>query len=229
MSDNATPHAAAVYEQEVRRTIPLHEVLLEQAVDVALTARPSPERWLDTGCGPGRLVEIARHHSPGTEFFLADPAPAMVDIARQRHPDLPAGRCLPVGSQDLPDLAPFSVITALQCHHYGDREARRRALQRCADLLKPGGALVTFENVRADTEDGHEMQRRRWAAWQREQGRNEAVVSAQLHREGTAFFPITVGELSADLSGAGFGLVELVWRSYAQAGFLAIKVATRPV
>jgi hypothetical protein len=60
MADNSTPHAARDYEADVRRTIPLHAELLRQAIDVAFAAVPNPARWLDTGCGPGRLVEIAR-------------------------------------------------------------------------------------------------------------------------------------------------------------------------
>jgi tRNA (cmo5U34)-methyltransferase len=222
MGDNTTAHAAADYEDEVRRTIPFHAILLEQAVDAALAAVPEPSRWLDTGCGPGRLVGLASARAPRCAFHLADPSAAMLALARAHNPALAEDRFTLAPSEDLPDLGAFDVITAVQCHHYHDLAGRERAVRRCRELLAPGGALVIFENVRADTERGHEVQRRRWAAWQRAQGRSEEAVRAQLSREGTKFFPLRVGEHLDLLARVGFSTVEVIWRAYGQAGLLAL-------
>lgn len=223
MGDNTTAHPASAYEDGVRRTIPFHAVILEEAIDLALAAAPAPARWLDTGCGPGRLVELARARCAEASFFLADPSTAMLELARARHAALPADRFIPAPSHELPDLGEFDVITAVQCHHYYAEEGgREQALRRCRALLRPGGALVVFENVRAETEAGHALQRRRWAAWQRGQGRDEATVEAQLGREGAKFFPIRVSEHARLLERVGFATVELAWRAHGQAGFVAV-------
>lgn len=216
--DNATAHKAADYEAEVQKTIPFHDEILRTAVDVVL-AVGAPKRWLDTGCGPGKLVELARARAAGTELWLADPSEAMLAIARARHGDLPAERFVGKASQELPDVGPFDAITAVQCHHYGDADARFRAVTRCRELLAPGGVLVVFENVRAETDEGHALQRKRWADFQRRAGRDEATIEKQLAREGKSFFPIRVSEHLALFSRAGFARVELVWRAYGQAGF----------
>jgi tRNA (cmo5U34)-methyltransferase len=220
--DNATQYAALDYEREVERTIPFHAELLVQAIEAALVASPSPSRWLDTGCGPGRLAQIARARCPA-EFTFADPSPAMLAIAQARHADMPAERFLEVPSERLPDIAPVEVITAVLCHHYCDKAARERSVTRCFERLAPGGAFVTFENVRAETAAGQAMQRERWASWLRSQGRDEESVRSSLAREGTKFFPIRVSEHLALLAGAGFSIVEPIWRIYGQAGFLCIK------
>lgn len=222
MNDNRTAHRAADYEAEVVRTIPLHAEILKLAIDVALGAHPAPARWLDTGAGPGALVEQARGKCGDAEFWIADPSEAMRKLAVARL-GLPAERVLGCGSAELPEIGPFDVITAVQCHHYGDMAARERAAARCRDLLTPGGALVVFENVRAESERGQALQRARWAAWQRAQGRDEAIVEAHLAREGTQFFPIRVSQHLGLFAHLGFETVELVWRAYGQAGFLAIK------
>ncbi len=108
----------------------------------------------------------------------------MLDLARAKNADLPADRFLHAASDTLPELAAFDVITAVQSHHYYPDEAgRERALRRCFSLLRPGGALVVFENVRAETDLGHALQRRRWAAFQHSQGRDEATVDLHLARE----------------------------------------------
>lgn len=222
MSDNKSAHKAADYETEVRRTIPFHGELLKLAVEAALGVHATPARWLDTGAGPGILVEQARATCAGTEFWIADPSEAMRALAVARLA-LPGERVLACGSADLPDVGPFDVITAVQCHHYGDMAAREHAVARCRELLVPGGALVVFENVRAESERGQVLQRARWAAWQRSQGRDEETVKAHLAREGTQFFPIRVSQHLGLFAHLGFETVELIWRAYGQAGFLAIK------
>jgi len=223
-SDNATAHSASDYELEVERTIPFHAEILRTAVDVALAARPNPSRWLDTGAGPGRLVELASARSPSTSFFAADPSDAMLAIAGTR---IAPERLIRATSESLPVASsyggPLDVITAVQCHHYGDAAARERSVARCRDLLAPGGGvLVVFENVRAETDRGHAIQRERWASWQRAQGRDEETVNKHLEREGKAFFPIRVSEHLELFRRLGFEAVEIIWRAYGQAGFLAL-------
>jgi tRNA (cmo5U34)-methyltransferase len=123
-------------------------------------------------------------------------------------------------SQDLPDIGPFEVITAVQCHHYGGRDA---AVKRCFELLGEKGVLVVFENVRAETDEGHAVQRARWAEWQRAQGRDEETVKKHLAREGTQFHPIRPSEHLDLLKRTGFRVVELFFRAYGQAGFYAVR------
>jgi tRNA (cmo5U34)-methyltransferase len=225
---NATAHAATDYEVEVERTIPFHAEIMRTAIDVVLTAvNSAPRSWLDTGCGPGKLVEMAQELSPTTAFWMADPSDEMLAIARTRHPTLAPERIVTRSSEDLPEReyfgGPLDAITAVQSHHYGDAHARERAVSRCRGLLEPGGVLVIFENVRAETEEGHELQRKRWAAWQRRAGRDEATVKRHLDREGKAFFPIRVSEHMTLLSRTGFR-AELVWRAYGQAGFCCVAI-----
>ncbi len=215
--DNKTAHAASDYESEVARTIPFHGELLRTAIDCVL-ARGAPARWLDTGAGPGQLVELARARAPSTTFVIADPSEAMLTIARARHPGVETHHA---DSEKLPELAPVDAITAILCHHYCDDAGRYRAVKRCRELLAPGGTFVVFENVRAETDDGHESQRKRLADWQRSVGRDDAAIAKHLAREGTAFFPIRVSEHLALLARIGFTKVEIVWRAYGQAGFEA--------
>ncbi|CAN5130153.1 class I SAM-dependent methyltransferase [soil metagenome] len=223
-SDNSTAHKAADYESEVGKTIPFHRQFSDLAIDVALGVKPAPKRWLDTGAGPGAFGARVLERAPEVELTLADPSQAMLDMAHARLSSLPSGRLVKATSQELPvALGPFDVVTAIQCHHYGDVEARLAAVRRCQELLREGGALVVFENVRAESNAGQALQRAQWAAWQRAQGRDEATVEKHLAREGAQFFPIRVSQHLGLFAHLGFATVELIWRAYGQAGFLAVK------
>ena len=61
----------------------------QPAVDLArrLTAI-SPERVLDLGCGPGNSTAVLKKYFPAAELLGVDNSRAMIEKARQDHPDL---------------------------------------------------------------------------------------------------------------------------------------------
>jgi len=228
MSDNSTPHRAAEYDAEILSTIPFYRQFHAETIDVVRTLLPGVSVWLDTGCGTGYLAEQALPLFPRALFLLADPAQAMLDLARARLARFPSERVRfldAVGSEGLIGVVPETpqVISAIQCHHYGGEEVRRLATSACFRLLKPGGVYVTFENIRPDTPRGIEIGLDRWLRFQREAGRSTRAVEEHRSRFDRNYFPITVSEHLELLRMAGFTTVELFWLSHMQAGFYAIK------
>lgn len=228
MGDNSTPHGAAEYDAEVVRTIPFYDRFHTETIDLVRTIMPRVSVWLDTGCGTGYLVEHALPVFPEARFLLADPAPAMLDLARTRlaasYPD--RVRLLDaVPTEHLAGSVPESpqVISAIQCHHYGGREARKAATEVCFRLLPPKGLYVTFENIMPDTARGSEVGLDRWCAFQREAGRSAQAVREHRLRFGKSYFPVTIREHLRLLRTVGFSVAEVFWVSHMQAGIYAIK------
>lgn len=223
--DNTTAHDAAEYDRKVRQVIPFYETLHQQTRELVASIVPAPECWLDTGCGTGTLVAGALASFPRTRFVLADPSEAMLAEARARLGHEARVTVLPAAPTGaLPDVTPApQVITALMCHHYLSAADREVALGRCRALLRDGGVLVTFENVAATSPDGTRIGLARWGEWQRRQGRAAPEVEEHLARFGRELQPITVAEHMAALRDAGFRVVELLWASYMQAGFWALR------
>ncbi len=226
--DNATPHLSGDYDAEVRRTIPCYDMIHDAVLDVVRATMPRPRLWLDTGCGTGTLVARAAAEFPFTMFMLADPSKEMLSAACCKLDGIPRERLIAAescgsGELELPDGERPDVITAIQSHHYMDREGRERAVRRCADLLTDGGLFVTFENTRPFTERGIAAGKDRWARFQRGAGRTEEEAARHMERFDREYFPITVEEHLSLLRGCGFSAVELLWYSYLQAGFYCIK------
>ncbi|MCK6489462.1 MAG: methyltransferase domain-containing protein [Planctomycetes bacterium] len=229
-NDNKTPHAAGEYDAEVRRVIPFYEEIQRETLDALHVIVPEPACWIDTGAGTGALVERALPRFPGTRFIVADPSEAMLEQARRRlGAAMAAGRVaiLPaLASDGLPGAEPrlrAQVVTALMCHHYLDAEARRVAVRACYEVLEPGGVLIAFENIEADSARGRELGLRRWRDFQLRQGRPLETVERHLTRFGSELKPIRLGEHLALLRETGFATVEVLWRAHMQAGFLAVK------
>ncbi len=228
MSDNSTPHSASDYDREIFRTIPFYHQFHSETIDLVTTVRPDVSLWLDTGCGTGYLAEQALRLMPKTRFLLADPAPAMLDRARARLSRYHSDRVRFLGALSSEELAGSvsetpQAITAIQCHHYGGEEARRRATDSCFRLLEKGGIYVTFENIRPRTDRGIETALDRWGYFQREAGRSEQAVEEHRSRYGRNYFPIAVSDHLDLLRAAGFSTVEMFWLSHMQGGFYAIK------
>ena len=224
MPDNTTSHPASRYDEEVRRTIPYYDAIHAEVIAFVESLPRPPRAWLDTGCGTGALVACALPRFPRTRFVVADPSPAMLAVARGR---LDPGRVTllaPCPTLDLPaGPRPFDLVTAIQCHHYLDREERRRSVEACRDLLAPGGVFITSENIRPLSEPGLVFGLRYWARFQERAGRSPDEVEAHLARFDAEFFPLTIEEHLALYREAGFVGVELLWCSYLQAVFYAVK------
>lgn len=121
---------------------------LQESV-VALAAIQPGEKVLDVGCGPGRLVIIAKQKAGAAIVYGRDAAPEMIALAKQNaaragvEVDLWAGL---VEALDFSDNTLDVVISTFVFHHLPD-DLKTRALSEIYRVLKPGGRhlLVEFE------------------------------------------------------------------------------------
>jgi ubiquinone/menaquinone biosynthesis C-methylase UbiE len=124
------------------RLAALHRRIVELA-----GIRPG-ERILDVGCGPGRLALVAGTAAgPAGETCAIDPAPEMVELARQKAAQAGVTVRFEVGviealpyPQDHFDV----VLSSLMLHHLSD-ELKRRGLAEIHRVLKPAGRLVAVD------------------------------------------------------------------------------------
>lgn len=83
--------------------------------------------------------------------------------------------------------------------------------------------FITFENIRLENEKADLIALNRWKNYMLSNGKTEHEVLAHEGRRGKEVFPITVAEHFDLLKNIGFQSVELLWFSYMQVGFFAIK------
>jgi tRNA (cmo5U34)-methyltransferase len=83
--------------------------------------------------------------------------------------------------------------------------------------------LLAFENVRPADDADLALAKRYWAAYQIEMGKTPAEAQSHVDRLDREFFPISVDEHLTLLRDLGFASVGLLWFSYLQAGFYAIR------
>ncbi|MDN5308669.1 MAG: tRNA (cmo5U34)-methyltransferase [Methanolobus sp.] len=227
-SENKTPHMPEDYDTKISTVLPYYSSFHQETINLVRSFPGTPKLWLDTGCGTGSLVSAAIRQFPDTKFLLLDPSESMLEQARRKLSPCPPER---LGFLKASATQEFSgeleerpdVITAIQCHHYLDRENRKKAVRVCYELLRKGGIFITFENIRPLTDEGINVGKRYWGSFQKACGRSDEETGQHLKRFGTEYFPITVEEHLALLRETGFRAVELFWYSYMQAGFYCIR------
>ncbi|MEM0136043.1 MAG: class I SAM-dependent methyltransferase [Thermoplasmatales archaeon] len=98
---------------------------------------------LDVGCGPGHLDLILARTHPDAIFYLVDPSPAMISIARKRVEKADLGRRFFVqlgSSRNIPfDVKFDSIISSFSYHHWDNRD----------DSLKSLGSRLNLEGLLA--------------------------------------------------------------------------------
>jgi tRNA (cmo5U34)-methyltransferase len=224
MKDNKTSQPAGEYDGNIGKTMPFYDLFHANTIGLIEVVNPNPQHWLDTGCGTGTLAAKAAERFGQTRFVLADPSPAMLDLAKTKLTG-PAFDFFPGGTEDLRfDAESFDVITAILAHHYYSApEGKQRAAQNCFRMLKPGGIFVNFESFRPSTEQGFRIAIEWWRRAQLASGKKESDIEKYLNRCGVEFFPALLDDNVRLLRETGFSVVELFWVSGMQAGMYAIK------
>lgn len=228
MNDNTTPHKAIEYDENIKKTIPLYEYFHTETIGLIYYYNNKCDKWLDIGCGTGTLVEKAYDKFPNTRFILSDFSEEMLEQAKIKFEGTLLDRIdfLPKCSSQGINIylnEKVDVITAIQVHHYLNREERKIATKNCFDLLNEGGIYITFENIKPLTERGTTIGLNRWGQFQEDMGKDKETVEIHKSRFNKDYFPITIPEHLELLKETGFDTYEVFWYSEMQCGFYAIK------
>lgn len=221
--DNKSAFNVNQYDENVRKVIPFYDEFYNQVFSVIKAYFGDiPLSVLDTGCGTGTFGVKAQELLNISELVLCDPSGKMLSDAKRKLGD---NRCefVQIGSENLDYDNRFDVVTAIQSHHYFDRETRESAVMNCFKALKNGGIFIYFENTAPYSEVGKDIMIKRLEEFELNAGRTAKEVKSHSARYNTEFFPINISEHIELLKKTGFETAELFWNSYMQSGFYAIK------
>ncbi|HEX2987057.1 MAG TPA: class I SAM-dependent methyltransferase [Chloroflexota bacterium] len=120
---------------------------------------PRDARILDLGCGHGLFSSIMALSSPDRSVAGVDPSLAKIQVASTLMDRLPNASFFQGTAEDV-SAAGFDAITILDVLYLLPVPEKLRILQRCYELLRPGGQLILKTN------DTHPVWKYRWAWFQ---------------------------------------------------------------
>lgn len=218
MNDNLSAFNSGDYDSRVGSVIPYYSEFHKQVIDLVMALDLDEFSWLDTGCGTGSLIQDAYYCFDKVSFTLCDPSAQMLSVAQTKTGNMHNYYNIPTEKMAFDNE--FDVVTAIQAHHYLDEETRKIATQRCYKALTDGGVYICFENIEPSTNESFRISEQRWRQFLQSNGKNGEEIESHLYSRG---IPITIEEHIALLRECGFRSVDILWASYMQAGFFAIK------
>ena len=222
MKDNKSAYNSNIYDGKIVNVLPYYREYHGQIMDLVKNMGFTDPDWLDTGCGTGTLACAVLDCGINAKFTLCDPSGNMIAEAKEKL----AGRDIRyfnISSQQITFESEYDVVTAVQSHHYLQPDERKTAVEKCYRALRDNGVFIAFENIKMTTDESDSIALNRWAGFLADHGNPPEEVRMQLERRGTEVFPITIEEHIDLLRRCGFRSVDILWTSYLQAGFWAVK------
>lgn len=221
MTDNTSSFNSIEYDTEIIRTLPYYEEFYKQVINIVLNNTSNPLKWLDLGCGTGKMAEAAFKEVKLEKFVFCDSSIEMIELVKNRF-DYPQSDFINLPIQSLKFNNEFDIVTAILVNHYLKQDERIEAIKRSYEALKTGGMFISFENFAPYSDTGKELYLKRWKSYQLRQGKSDDEIRKHINRYNKDYFPITISEHLQVLKNIGFK-AELLWLSYMQVGLLGIK------
>ena len=222
MNDNQSAFNSSEYDRKIKQTLPYYDEFYKQVIELVKTFHTSAIKWLDIGCGTGKMRSVALENIELEQFVFCDSSAEMIRISEKQfhRPNTAFSVC---NVQNLKYTNEFDVITAIQVNHYLHIEERKAALKKCYAALKENGIFITFENFSPFTGIGEKVYLEKWKRYQLKHGKSLEECNKHIERYGKDYFPITVKEHINLMRNSGFQVVEILWLSNMQVGIWGVK------
>lgn len=222
MNDNKSAFSSIVYDRKIKQTLPYYDEFYEQVIELVKSLKYYPVRWLDIGCGTGKMGSVAFENVDLEKFVFCDSSEEMIRIAKERFKCYNAEFSV-CDVQNLVYANEFDVITAIQVNHYLHMDERKIALQNIYEALKDNGLFVSFENFAPFTDLGKKVYLEKWKKYQMKQGKSAEECEKHIKRYGEDYFPVSISENMELMRNCGFKVVEILWLSNMQVGLWGMK------
>ena len=222
MKQNSTPFNVTEYDRQIKNTLPFYEDMIQQIVDIVSVLDLRSPKWLDVGCGTGKMARTALGILDIEKMVCVDVEQEMINRA-ERFCDNEKVEFLQCDIRELPYQELFDIVTAIQVNHYFMKDERMAAIKNYYNALRDKGIYISFENFAPDSEEAARIYLERWKQFQIANGKTQKEAALHIKRYGQDFFPITISESVRLLKDCGFRMVEVLWVSYMQVGILARK------
>ncbi|MEM7634864.1 MAG: methyltransferase domain-containing protein [Pseudomonadota bacterium] len=217
--------AAATYDRSRHALIPDYDDLYGAAVEALQLDGVQGPQVLDLGAGTGGFSQEVVNAHPDCRVELSDLSVPMLEQARERFAADPrfSFRELDIVTGEF-GSGWDRIISSFVIHHL-PHEAKREVFANVCAALKPGGIFVNIDQVQACSQAVQDIHMRLW--------RKDALAAGALEQDlADGMARMEAMDINADLDDqvlwlqrAGFAQVDVVYRNYFWAVFVARKAA----
>ena len=222
---------ARVFDDMLERSVPFYKECQQMVIDLVLHFAQKGSAVYDLGCSTGTLLRLLVKTIPANlkvRFVGLDNSEAMLKKARGKLKGH-LKRCDLVAA-DLEsgfELADASVVIMNYTLQFIPPKRRAAMLKKIYKGLRPGGGLILIEKVRGESDGLNHLFVERYHGYKRERGYSKLEISRKREALENVLIPLKPGKNRDLLEGAGFRQVDIFFKWFNFAGFLAVKPGKR--
>ncbi len=209
------------FDSRVVRIVPHYREMLETMVAAIPFPAGKPLRAADLGCGTGTVAWLVKERFPKARLTCVDFAPNMLEFARRR---LGPGVAFELG-----DIHTYcfrgtydAIISSLALHHFETGPEKTALFSRIHGALGKGGVFLNTDIFTSRDKAVARMQLDKWADFIL-QSYSRREVQQNYRRYKKKDRPADPEEEMAALRKAGFRHVEMLWKYYGFATYIAVR------
>jgi tRNA (cmo5U34)-methyltransferase len=227
MIDDAFNKSVDYYDTWIRKALPCYDELFSVATECIPFGFEERLDVLDLGAGTGSYSRHILQRYPNARFTLVDVADKMLAIAKKRFAGFEDQFSFITGDyrETWPDRPFDLVVSSLSIHHLEDDE-KQRLFKKIWASIKPGGAFINVDQIKAPDEYFHELYGSTWLKQVRQNGASEQQIQASIQRRKDFDKDSTLGDQLNWLKDAGFENADCLYHHYFVGVFLALKFET---
>ena len=222
---------ARVFDDMLERSVPFYKECQEMVTGLARQFAQKDSAVYDLGCSTGTLLRHLVRAVPENlkiRFIGLDNSEAMLKKARAKlrgH----LKRCELVAADLESDfqLADASVVIMNYTLQFIPPKRRAAMLKKIYQGLRPGGGLILIEKVRGESDGLNDLFVERHHAYKRSRGYSKLEIAKKREALEQVLIPLKPGRNLDLLAGAGFRQVDVFFKWFNFAGFLAVKPGKR--
>jgi tRNA (cmo5U34)-methyltransferase len=213
------------FDSHVRKSVPFYDEMQRMVTELSEYFVRDQSVVFDLGSSTGAtLANLSRAHEnkENVQFIGIDLSKSMVEEARSKI-DRPNVRFFHKNILDVDFTPAPNFVTSLYTLQFLTLAERRQLLARVNDGLVEGGGLLVVEKVRAEHSFYEDMWLELYWDFKSRQGLSADQILSKANSIRGVLNPLTCEENIDLLKQTGFGRVEIFFKWYNWAGFLAVK------
>lgn len=212
------------FDAHVNRSIPLYlegHALIDQVVE--FFSRPGAS-IIDVGCSTGTLLErlAAKPTSAEVSLIGYDIEADMVRASRARCVSLD-NVTVRQGNAETIDYVGAGAVIMYYTLQFAEPSRRRAIIQRIADSLEPGSALILFEKVLSTDAKSQDIIGQLYHEFKSNSGFDPSEIYNKARSLRSVMAPVSSEQNHEDLRASGFSSVVTIQKYLCFEGILAIK------
>lgn len=215
---------AGQYDSIIKNLIPYYHQMVEALVNALPFNNAKDIEVIDLGCGTGTISLAVKEAYPKAKLTCVDISEKMLRIAAGKLSDVANATFINKNFYDFNfDKKYDVVVSSLALHHLVTEEDKLEFYQKIYACLNMGGIFINADVVLASTPGLQERYMEQWKGFMCKNVSMDEVNNKWIPTYYEEDRPVSMMDHFEMLRGAGFEVMDVVWKYYNFAVYMAVK------